>query len=81
MYIMSGMLSNKDIHIIDEVSKKNAKEEVANGLMDFWGNVLEPYLTKHHEETVQMMGEIKSLREDMHGHEKRIPVFESRTAR
>ncbi len=82
------MLTKKDIQMIDEVSRKNAKEEITKGLMDFWENVLEPYLStlnreneRNDREHSEMMNEIRLLREDMHGHEKRITVLETRTAR
>ena len=78
------MLSKKDIQMIEEISTKT----MTNGLIDFWENVLEPYLSKlgrdnerNDKEHAEIMNEIKSIREDMHGHEKRITMLETRVAR
>ena len=75
------MLTNNDTKIIEEIATKAATKSVKEGLMDFWDTVLEPYLTRQHEENkkekISTEKQFEHVAEDIRDHEKRLRTLEA----
>lgn len=74
------MLSKQDIVKVENI----VDEKIKTAFQDFWENMLEPYLSKMHEEIKEIRGDVKDTKEQisiMHqhlsNHEKRITRLEN----